>query len=454
VLTLAARAPGGRRGENSRWWRATRQRAPELSVTVASARTLAAAVLVRVLKDRAYASAALDAELARVPQIDPRDRSLATELTYGALRARLGLLGLLEPLAEEGLKRTDVQVLAHLLVGAYQIIFLERVPVFAAVDEAVRAVKQARGARVSGFVNALLRRLAARVDGEQRQVALTQVMDNALPRWLERRLRASVGEAETRAALWGPPPQNALCVLDATQRDVWLAQLGVRDGFAGIRAGAWSAHALVLPPSAPLRAIEGELSEAGIHVQEEGSQVVALTLDVQPGHRVLDACAGRGNKSALLAHLAEGPIDVCDLHPAKLDALAARRIPVGRAEACDLSLGVGTLVGPYDRILVDAPCSGSGTLARRPDILVHRTPESVATLAQTQAQILRNVAPLLAPGGLLVYAVCSVLRAEAEEVLAEVSDVLTLARADDATFRLLRTTHGTDGYFVARLRRP
>jgi 16S rRNA (cytosine967-C5)-methyltransferase len=185
-------------------------------------------------------------------------------------------------------------------------------------------------------------------------------------------------------------------------------------------------------------------AEGEIAVQEEGSQKVALTLEVKPGERVLDACAGRGNKTSLLARHAE--VDAADLHAPKLERLSQELARLGlsaRTFAVDWGVGPGDVPAAYyDAILLDAPCTGIGTLRRRPDLLARRSEADLFELAALQKKILANVRTCLKPGGRIVYAVCSVLREEAEEVVGEAAE----------SFRLLPHVDGTDGYFVAMLR--
>jgi 16S rRNA (cytosine967-C5)-methyltransferase len=206
--------------------------------------------------------------------------------------------------------------------------------------------------------------------------------------------------------------------------------------------------------------------------QEEGSQVVALSLGARPGENVLDACAGRGNKTGLLAR-AVGPggaVDAADLHPAKLERLVTELERIGvspRATyAVDWAAGTGGASGPYDRILVDAPCSGTGTMRRRPELLLRRKAADLPALAELQRKILARVAGLVRPGGRVVYAVCSVLREEAEDVIAGAAEMglepapfdapiaVQIAAENASTFRLMPHEHTTDGYFAASFVKP
>jgi 16S rRNA (cytosine967-C5)-methyltransferase len=207
-------------------------------------------------------------------------------------------------------------------------------------------------------------------------------------------------------------------------------------------------------------------------VQEEGSQLAALAVGARAGESVLDACAGRGNKTGVLARAVEpdGAVDACDSSPSKLERLGEELARLGlhaRATfAVDWTVGSGEVSGKYDRVLVDAPCTGVGTLRRRPEIALRREPADLAAKAREQLAIVTRAAEHVRPGGALVYVVCSVLREESEDVI----DALLRARADftaapfeaaearavcgeAASFRLLPHLHGTDGYFVAMLRR-
>ena len=436
-----------------------------------TARSVAADVVVRVLRDKAYAAAALDAELERNVQLDARDRALATELAYGTLR----LLGWLEKRvarhASRGASSIEVHVRAHLLVAAYQVLVLTRVPAFAAVDEAVTLVRGLRGPRVAGFVNAVLRKIASEAKPDADELARA-ALDAADPALAAAMVRAIGQEGALRLLASEETPALGLRVEDSTSREIWMAKLREARPEATIEAGRISPLAIVARGAGRLADLPG-WAEGAWTSQEEGSQIVALSLGARAGESVLDACAGRGNKTGLLARAvrgegggsAAGGVDAADLHPAKLERLAIELERIGMHSrltfAVDWTAGTGGAMGPYDRVLVDAPCSGTGTIRRRPELLIRRTAADLAALAALQRAILTRVATLVRPGGRLVYAVCSVLREEAEEVVAE-ADKMGLAPAPfDAeiasgvappgatSFRLLPHEHGTDGYFVA-----
>jgi 16S rRNA (cytosine967-C5)-methyltransferase len=406
---------------------------------VVSARSIAARVLVRVWTQGAFAAAALDAELRRAVGLDPRDAGLATELVYGVLRTEVALERRLDELASKKRSAVEGEARAHLLIGAYAICFLDRVPVFAAVSEAVEGVRREAGTSVAGFTNAVLRRLAADVEAKGRP-SLTDAVVASAPGWLRGALRRSLGRAGAEAYLAaGPvPPPIGLCLAPGEDRAAWVERLRQEtrgSGGAEIHEGRVSPRAVLVRGAGDVRRLAG----AGTSwiLQEEGAQVVALALGARPGERVLDACAGRGNKAWLLGFAVgtEGAVDAADLYPAKLEAL--RSGPVGarvrRSFVVDWTAGSGDVPeGYYDRVLVDAPCSGTGTLRRRPEIGTNREACDVGRLSELQGRIVREAATRVRDGGRLVLAVCSVLREEAEDVVARVIEANADAGSADA----------------------
>jgi 16S rRNA (cytosine967-C5)-methyltransferase len=437
-----------------------------------SARGIAAQVLARVDEDGAFAAAALDTELTRAVQLTPRDRALATELAYGTLRVRAWLDKRIERHAKKGIKGLEPRARAHLEVAAYQIFFLTRVPSFAAVSEAVDLVRGVSGPRVAGFANAVLRALAGEATREQPTLENAIVASTAP--WLKHALARAIGKDAVGPFLasGAEAPPLGIRVESGGGRDEWLARLRGAAPDATFEPGRVAPAAILGRGAGKPQALPG-WAEGEWSVQEEGSQLVALALGARAGETVLDACAGRGNKTGALAGAvgAEGAVDAADVHPAKLEALARDLARTHRAaRAChpvDWSVGGGDVPRDFDRVLVDAPCSGVGTLRRRPDLQARRTEGDLAALPALQLAILTRVADHVRPGGRLVYAVCSVLREEAEDVVAG----LLAARADLApapfdspaalavageaasTLRLLPHVHGTDGYFVASLAR-
>ncbi|MDP9036631.1 MAG: Sun protein [Myxococcota bacterium] len=438
-----------------------------------STRELAALVIARVEGDGAFASAALEAELARAVQLEERDRALATELVYGSLRVTPWLEREIARFVPRGMGTVDRRVRAHLLVAAYQL-FFTRVPAFAAVSEAVDAVTAARGARVGAFANAVLRRVAARsaVSPNTGEALREEAIAASAPGWLHAALGRALSPAGAAAFLrcGTERPPVVLRVERRSEREDWLARLRRHTSGATFDAGTVSPLAILARGASQPQKLPG-WTDGAWAVQEEGSQLAALAVGAREGEVVLDACAGRGNKTAILARAvgACGAVDVCDARPNKLERLGQELDRIGlRARgrfAVDWSVGSGDVSGSYDRVLVDAPCSGTGTLRRRPEIALRRGDTmDLAAMGRVQLAIVSRAARHVRRGGSLVYVVCSVLREEAEDVveaaLRECPDFAPApfdapeARriAQNASFfRLLPHVHGTDGYFVARL---
>lgn len=431
----------------------------ESSNAAPSARVVAATVVQRVLTDGAFVSDALDREL-EAARLEGRDRALATELCYGVIRVERALGERLEALAKRGLDKSDDALRAHLLVAAYQLLVLDRIPAFAAINEAVAALRQRRGAKVAGFANAILRRLS----GSGQRLSLPEALEASVAPWLFDELCRSVGRDAALGLLGATPiaSRRGLCVRLTARAD--RAEL---DWLARAEPGKIVPSALWLPPSGDLRQLAGHTHGAFV-VQEEGAQWAALALGARPGERVLDACAGHGQKSSLLADQIApgGTLFVNDVTENKLAKLRREFERLGlTAPVChqvDLSRGTGDLPSGLDRVLVDAPCTGTGTLRRRPEILRRLTAGDPRRLADQAVALLTQAARTLRPGGRVVFVVCSVLRSECEDVLDRVGDVLAPAPFDapDAIrvagqgewrYRLLPSEHGTDGYFVASL---
>jgi 16S rRNA (cytosine967-C5)-methyltransferase len=433
-----------------------------------SPREVAAQVLVRVETEQSFASAALAAELGRAVQLDARDRAMATELAYGSLRYRPWLTQQVVRHAPRGLDHLDARVRALMLVAAYQIL-LTRVPAFAAVSEAVSAVRAARGGRLAAFANAVLRKVAAQA-GEG-PVDRDEALYVSSPDWLRSALSRTLGADAARDFLRSglEPPPSALRVERAPERDAWLERLRDAAPSARLERGRVSPLALLGSGLGDARRLPG-YEEGSWSVQEEGSQLVALAVGAREGELVLDACAGRGNKTAILAR-AVGPggaVDACDWIEAKLDRLRGElgrlALSVRRTFAVDWQVGSGDVVDLYDRVLVDAPCTGVGTLRRRPDIALRPERGELERMSTLQRAILSGAARHVRRGGVLVYAVCSVLLEECEGViegfLAARQEFARSSFEDPAlhdvakggsAFRLLPHVHGTDGYFVACL---
>lgn len=439
---------------------ASASKRPEFRPARPDPRSIAANVIERVLSDAAFAAAALSAAIERYPQLDEGARALLTEIVYTTLRTKPSLIAALSAHAPKGLPK-DAGFLSHLLVAAAQILYLDRQTAPIVVDVAVSQIDALRGPRMAGFANALLRKLVAEKPAFDRSKAQRENW----PSWLRERLVEAVGSDEADRLLGIVDDANALHPVTLRLRSTrpvpeWLAQAEV---------GRYSPLARRVYRAGDPRKLAG-FESGDFVIQEEGAQLIALAVAAQSGERILDACAGRGQKTTLLAEQVgpHGSVCATDLHPKKLEALQGELERLGLSgvttSAVDWSRGSGGITELFDAALVDAPCTGTGTLRRRPEIAMRLDPSDPARLAELATSILRNVAQCVRPGGRVIYAVCSVLREEAEAVVEAVGDLLELAPftvpelenalgAGASMGRLLPGRHGTDGYFVASLRR-
>jgi 16S rRNA (cytosine967-C5)-methyltransferase len=431
------------------------------------ARSCAFAVIRRVFEQGAYADRALHSEAAG---LDPRDRALAMALSYGTVQRRAALDHVAAKLSSRSLGELDPPVLAALRLGLFQLLFLGGVADHAAVNESVELAKRAGGG--STLVNAVLRRavrdarpiLDALDDSDPSQAAVL----HSVPDWLTERWWEELGSADARALLRAvnQPAESALRVneLVAELPEV-LARLPVP-----ARAASGLPEGIIL--DAPFDAHASELfGQGAIMPQSRGSMLVARVVEPRPGHRVLDLCAAPGAKTTHLAALIgdRGEVVAVESHRGRAAALTRT---CSRMRASCVQVEVDDAAQPradrpYDRVLVDPPCSGLGTLQSRPDLRWRATPSAVAELAALQERILAVAGAATASGGALVYSVCTISRAESEEVvdrfLAERPEFV----ADDLGaeyphwrhprakryLQLLPHRDGTDGFFIARLRR-
>lgn len=446
------------------------------------ARRLAFEVLTQVEDRGAYASLLLDAKLERAG-LPPEERALATELTYGVLRWQGRLDYLLAAVADRPWEKVDPALRRLLRLGAYQLLFLTRVPVYAAVNETVALTRVARPSNSEAskaFVNAVLR-------GLLRRQATLRFPDPAAdpvgalatrwshPHWLVARWLARLGAEEVEALLRANNETPALCVVVnrlKRQPDEVGSHLAQTAG--SVTPGRFSPGVFHLRDGAEaLR--DPAFGDGWYFPMDEAATLPPLLLDPQPGETVLDACAGGGGKAALLLGPLGGRGRVIALDP---NPRAHRRLREARARLgldrllplqADARQASRLFTRPMDGVLVDAPCSGLGTLRRHPERKWTQQEAGLAALAQLQHELLQGVAPLVKPGGQLVYSACSLepeetdlvveafLRAFPEFTPDDPRGSLPPAAADlvdrGGAVRTWPHRHGIDGFYAIRLRR-
>jgi 16S rRNA (cytosine967-C5)-methyltransferase len=422
-------------------------------------------VIRRVFEEGAYTDRALHGE-ARREGLDARDRALATRLAYGAVQRRATLDHVIEKLAGRRVAKLEPGVLAALRLGVLQLAFFDRVPAHAAVGESVELAKGASRAG-AGLVNAVLRRAArearALVEQLPEGTAAEAALKHSYPRWIAELWFDAFGAAEARAlmAAGNEPAEAALRIntLKPAQFELPVpahAAEGLPEG-------------LVL--EAPFDAFASPQWEQGLFMpQSRAAMTVAHAVAPQPGERVLDLCAAPGGKTTHLAALMgnEGRVVAVERHPGRAEALERT---VERMGATCVEVRVADAAEPhegsYDRVLVDPPCSDLGTLAARPDVRWRKDPETPEALAATQAAILAAAAAAVRPGGVLVYSTCTISPAENERQIAGFLERHGAFAVDELPSDLPVWDHpsvpgfiqtlphrdGTDGFFIARLRR-
>lgn len=407
--------------------------------------------------------AALRHALNDPPPLQGADRALATELVYGVERRRRPLDAWIEASCSKGLYPLEKPVLAALRLGAYQLAYLERIPDFAAVHATVDAARAYVPERAIGFVHAVLRSLA------RRGVAGDLPVGEDLPPWLQRRVAdfavaLGLDVAALQAAFRAPAPLHLHAVGRAEAVEAALQAAGVPlEPLAGIAVpGTWQSHGGALFQSEPF-------VRRQVLAQDAASAAVTEWLDVQPGWMVADLAAGRGVKSVALA--ARGAlVTAVDLDAGKL--AEAQRLattaghPLHAALVADGSLDLPLPQGQFDAVLLDAPCTGLGTLRRRPEIRHRRQAADLLRMADLQERMLARAADLVRPGGRLLFATCSFAFEEGPHVIErflnshrefqrDVGDAawvrpLLDGRGDLRSHPLLA---GMDAFFGARLRK-
>ena len=466
--------------------------------TALSARAIALSLLVESDKSEEGVDVLLERALTQC-SFDSRERALTVELTYGALRRRATIDWRLEPVMDKPLLRLPVAVQMVLRLGAYQLLFLDRIPQSAAVNESVNLAKAFTGTvgrDWGGFVNAVLRALLRHPPepwpSMDHDAAQALAVRYSIPGWLSRRWVERLGLASAEAACEGvsvAPPMTLRVNRLVTTREA-LLEIFAQAGIAA-KPTSVSLSGILLDEGGPVSSLPG-FQEGAFYVEDEAAQLIPLLLAPQPGDIVLDACAAPGGKSTHVADLMQnkGIIYAVDRKETRLDLVRSncRRLgvqivvpivgdireprewfPMSKTAGSSSMKKARVGESSIDRILVDAPCSGLGVLRRHPEAKWRKDEQALPRHQALQCQILEAVAPCLRPGGVLVYSTCSTEPEENEDVIERFSRAhrefqresvvpwLPPAAREFVTEQGALSTVGNrfsmDGFYAARLRK-
>ncbi|KAA8702657.1 MULTISPECIES: 16S rRNA (cytosine(967)-C(5))-methyltransferase RsmB [Pseudomonas] len=425
-------------------------------------RLAAAKALAAVLNGKASLNSSLPVQLDKV---EDRDRGFTQDLAFGTARWQPRLSALAAKLLQKPFKAADADVEALLLVGLYQLLY-SRVPAHAAIGETVGCADKLKKPWAKALLNAVLRRAQRESEALLAELEHDPVVRTAHPRWLQKSLKAFWPQQWEAicAANNAHPPMILRVNRRHNSRDAYLTLLAD----AGINASAcvYSQDGIVLETAGDVRSLPG-FAEGWISVQDEAAQLAADLLDLAPGQRVLDACCAPGGKTC---HIMEVQPNLAGVVAVDLEAKRLVRV---RENLARLGLEAELIAAdgrdtatwwdgkPFQRILLDAPCSATGVIRRHPDIKLTRQPDDIAALAVLQGELLDALWPTLEVGGILLYATCSTLPTENTEVIqaflartsgARELDIATTAGIKQPHGRqLLAQEGGHDGFYYAKL---
>ena len=455
-----------------------------------NSRLISLSVLNEVDQDRKTLDHLLNAAFTRIANLQQREKNLTFTIVYGVLRYRKRLDWILDHFSRTGLDKLDSEVLNILRIGLFQVVYLTRIPASAAVNTAVDLTKTLNKPWLSKFVNAVLRtavreyRELTPPDMENDPVMAVSI-EKSMPQWLISRWIPRFGLSQTLLLcdiINTVPPLTLRANTLKTTRSALLESgriyAHLMEPTAYCPDGILIDHPeypVASPGTLPVASMEG-FREGFFQVQDEAAQLVTLLLDPQPGETVMDACAGMGGKTGHIAQQMKntGKILALDISPDKLEKihLEMTRLGISIVEtlAHDLSLPVDTnRNGKYDRVLLDAPCSGLGVLRRNPDIKWRASLDRLKCCKIRQIGFLDHISQFVKPSGVLVYAVCSMEPEENEAVVeaflrdhstfsidksfAGLSPQIRSLISSEGHLRTFPHLHGMDGFFAVRFRR-
>lgn len=438
---------------------------------MATAREVAMLTLAACERQGAWSDGHLKRML-REQQLDSRDAALATRLCFGVLQNRLLIDWHLSSFCNFPLNKLDLKVLCSLRVAVYQLMFMDKIPSSAAVNEAVNLTKKhCRNPRAAGMVNGILRAMLRReilAEPSGKDCIENLSIQYSHPRWLVAEFVSTLGFEGAKALLSAdneqPPITAQVNLTKATVNETieLLASEGVT-----AQSHTWLENCLILRDTGNLERLQA-FQKGLFYVQDCAARLAVTAARITPGQRVLDCCAAPGGKSFAAAIDMEnrGEVVSCDIHPHKIKLLEA---------GCE-RLGLSVIhpqqqsaternekwIEAFDTVITDVPCSGLGIIRKKPDIR-YKEPEPLKNLPKIQRAIVENCSAYVKPGGVLIYATCTLLRRENEEIvldfLANHSEFepeplgIKLSGGEESMLTFWPHIHATDGFFVAKLRK-
>ena len=421
-----------------------------------------------------WSDGALKKQLAAA-ELSGRDAALATQLCFGVLQNQMLLDFYLSKFSNIPLKRMEGKVVQTLRLGAYQMLFLTRIPHSAAVNSAVTLVKtHCKNPRAAGMVNGILRSMERSLQNmpvipQGDPVAYLSTLYSH-PEWLVKEFILSLGEEETAQLLAADNSQPPTAVMvNTTRTTAEELKTMLEDDHVEAEPHPWLENCLLLHRTGDLERLEA-FQQGLFYVQDPASRLSVLAAGAKPGMKVLDCCAAPGGKSfaAAIAMENQGEIVSCDLHPHKKKLIQAGADRLGLTiispKTADGKVFRPEWENAFDLVLVDAPCSGLGVIRKKPDIR-YKDPAPLADLPAVQLDILRNAARYVRPGGTLMYSTCTLLYRENGEVVetflaenkAYKAETFTLpgpvGLVQSGSATLWPHRHGTDGFFISKMRR-
>lgn len=443
-----------------------------------NAREVALKILIETERG-SYSNIALNKYL--TSDISVKDRAFITELVYGVLKYRLLLDYIISQFSKKDFSKMSEVVLNALRIGIYQMILMDKVPIFAAVNESVDIVKKLENPGAVRFVNAVLRNIDRRKENIVYPDPACQPLDYlsvyySFPRWMVERWMKLFGFDFTKDLCDAFNRKSRVCIrMNTLKTNKQELESILENEGVGIKSGLWLEEAFYIEGFPQLKQLKS-FRDGLFQPQDESSMIASSALGATRGDRVLDVAAAPGGKTTHIAQIMEniGKITAWDIHPHRVklieETCSRLGVTIVDAEVWDSRIPDGEKLGKFDKVLVDAPCSGLGVIRRKPDIKWSKKPEDITSLNFEQQKILQVCSQYVKKGGILVYSTCSIQPEENQRVVEKFLESNSDFVYDDIRpyipgkltgdlkapygwIQLYPHIHNVDGFFVARLKR-